>query len=427
MVCVILSILCISLGLNTNSVKAEVTAPTLQVNAKAAILIDVETGQVLYAYNENELLHPASMVKMMTEYLVMEAIKSGTLSWDTQVVASEYAAAIEGSGGLIAAGHTYSIEDLFKQMSIYSSNDATVLLAETVAGGTEEDFVRMMNDKAREFGLDEGAHFTNATGLDKGFTPPEVTPNIPGETLFTAHDAAKIARRIILDHPEVLNFTKIPRTEAWAGGPMIDNWNWMLEGWKDYNNNFTPFAYEGLDGLKTGTTELAKYNFTGTAQRGNMRLVSVVMGADDKSARFAETQKLLDYGFNNFEKKTILMPKAKVDVLQQVDIPKGKEKQVDVVLKEGLEVFVLKGMTEEAFTVTAEPLDEEERTAPIEAGQTLGTVTITYNGADIGIAETTKIDLVAVDDVEKAGWFTLLLRAIGSFFSDLFTSIKNIF
>lgn len=413
--------------MGTNTAYAEITAPSLQVDAKAAILIEAETGQVLYAYNKDELLHPASMVKMMTEYLVMEAIKAGTLSWDTPVTASEYAAAIEGSGGLIAEGHTYTVEDLFKQMSIYSSNDATVLLAETVSGGSEEDFVRMMNDKAREFGLDEGALFTNATGLDKGFTPPEYTPDIPGETLFTAHDAAKIARRIVLDHPEVLEFTKIPRTEAWEGGPIIDNWNWMLEGWKEYNNNFTPYAYDGLDGLKTGTTDLAKYNFTGTAQRGSIRLISVVMGAEDRASRFVETSKLLDYGFNNFEKKTILTPKTTIDALQSVEIPKGKETEVEVVLKEGLEVFMLKGMTEESFTITAEPLPEEERIAPIEAGQTLGTATITYNGPDIGISQTTTIELVAVEDVEKAGWFKLLLRAIGSFFSDLFNSIKNIF
>lgn len=420
----ILNVVMLSLAAGASA--AEPTAPSLNLNAKAAILIDADTGQVLYQSNKDELREPASMVKMMTEYLVMEAIDNGTINWDTQVTATEYAAGIGGSGALVAAGHQYTVEQLFKQMSIYSANDATVALAELVGGGTEDAFVGIMNEKAREFGLSEGAQFTNSTGLNKEDTG-EFSTSIPGESLFTAHDSAKIAQRIILDHPEVLEFTKIPTEPAWEGGPMMENWNRLLEGWKDYNNNYSSGAYQGLDGLKTGYTDEAGYCFTGTAQRGNMRLISVVMGTDGIQDRFDETRKLMDYGFNNFEKKTIFAPKTKLEALQTVEVPKGKETTVEVSTKDGLELLVLKGTTDTAFTVTAEPVAEDARTAPISTGQVVGTATVTYTGPDVGIPSTMTIDMVATQDVEKAGWFKLFLRAIGNFFSDLFGSIKNLF
>jgi D-alanyl-D-alanine carboxypeptidase (penicillin-binding protein 5/6) len=399
--------------------------PALSIQAAAAILIDADTGQILYEKNKDELRHPASMVKMMSEYLVMEAIENGVLSWDTIVTVSKYADAIGGSGALIAEGHKYTVEDLFKQMSIYSSNDATVALAEAVAG-SEEAFVHMMNEKAREFGLSEGAIFTNATGLNKEDTG-EYSPNIPGESMFTAHDAAIIAQRIIKDHPKILEFTKIPSAPAWENGPIMLNWNRILEGWKDYDNLFSKGAYEGLDGLKTGHTDEAGWCFTGTAKRGNIRLISVVMGTDSEQARFDETKKLLDYGFNNFERKTIVSPKTQLDVLPTVEVPKGKEREMRVVTGSGVSYLVLKGTTDDAFTLTAEPVAEEERTAPIASGQVLGKATLTYSGPSVGIPQTVTIDLVAAEDMEKAGWFTLLMRAIGDFFRDLFGSIKNLF
>jgi D-alanyl-D-alanine carboxypeptidase (penicillin-binding protein 5/6) len=413
------------LSLASEGAYAAPAAPSLTIQAESAILMDADTGQILFELNKDELRHPASMVKMMTEYLVMEAIENGAISWDTTVIVSKYADAIGGSGALIAEGHKYSVEDLFKQMSIYSSNDATVALAETVAG-SEEAFVHMMNDKAREFGLSEGAIFTNATGLNKEDTG-EYSPNIPGESMFTAHDAAIIAQRIIKDHPQILEFTKIPSAPAWENGPIMLNWNRILEGWKDYDNLFSAGAYEGLDGLKTGHTDEAGWCFTGTAQRGNIRLISVVMGTESEQARFNETKKLMDYGFNNFERKTILSPKTQIDVMPAIPVPKGKQKQVRVVTGSGVEYLVLKGTSDDAFKLTAEPVAEKDRTAPIESGQVLGKATITYEGPAIGIPETTTIDLVAAEDMEKAGWFTLLMRAIGAFFRDLFSSVKNLF
>ena len=408
--------------------KAETTADSLHLNVKAAVLIEAETGQILYSMNADQLRHPASMVKMMTEYIVAESIAEGKLRWEDEVTITEYAQAMPGSGIPLAAGHVYTVRDLFRQMSINSSNDATVALAEAVAG-TEEKFVHLMNEKAREFGLSEGAMFTNSTGLNKEDTG-KYSPNIPGESMFTALDAAKLAQRIILDHPEVLEFTSTPRATERENDPnshVMDNWNWMLENWKEYNNNFSrDFAYDGLDGLKTGHTDEAGWCFTGTAVRNGVRLISVVMGAETERGRFEETRKLLDYGFNNFEKQVIVPAKSTVDSLPEVEIKKGKSKRVKIVTEKGIELIVKKGTDLSLFTLEATPVDEEQRIAPIEKNQKLGVATLKYAGTDQQFGNI-EVSLVAAEDVEKAGWFTLLLRGIGEFFKNLFESIKNLF
>lgn len=425
------SLLLVCLWLITAGVgtaKAETAADSLHLNVEAAVLIEAKTGQILYSMNADELRHPASMVKMMTEYIVAESIAQGKLRWEDEVTISEYAQAMPGSGIPLAAGHVYTVRDLFRQMSINSSNDATVALAEAVAG-TEENFVHMMNEKAREFGLSEGAFFTNSTGLNKEDTG-KYTPNIPGESMFTALDAAKLAQRIILDHPEVLEFTSTPRGHERENDPnshVMDNWNWMLENWKEYNNNFSrDFAYEGLDGLKTGHTDEAGWCFTGTAERNGVRLISVVMGAKTERGRFEETRKLLDYGFNNFEKQVIVPAKSTIDELPEVEIKKGKSTKVKVVTEKGIELLVKKGTDLSLFTLEAAPVDEEQRIAPIEKNQKLGSATLKYTGTDQQF-EQIEISLVAAEDVEKAGWFKLLLRGIGDFFRNLFESIKNLF
>jgi len=399
--------------------------PALEVSS--AVLIEAETGQVLFAMNKDEPRPPASMAKMMTEYVVLEAIKSGRLSWSDTVVISEYADSVTGSGGLLAAGETYTVEDLFKNMSIFSGNDASVALAERIAG-SEEAFAHMMNDKAREIGLSENTYFINATGLPRADMKDNAPASLPGETMMTAHDAAKLARRIVLDHPEMLEYSSM--TEAYLKPNderyRMINWNWMLEGWKSYNNNFTPFAYEGLDGLKTGHTSAAGYCFTGTAERGGIRLISVVMNAASERKRFEETKKLLDYGFENFEKKTVLLPKAEIQELATVPVSKGKVKEVGVVTDQGVEFLVEKGTGPEKFTITVEVAGEEERTAPISKGQVVGKVTVSYAAPDGQTLEKT-VNLVTSDEVEKANWFVLLMRGIGEFFKDLISGIKNLF
>lgn len=404
---------------------AEAAAFDLKLEVKAAILIEAETGQVLYEYNADEPLPPASMSKMMTEYLVLEQIQQNKLKWDDIVTASRYAATVGGSGGMIGIGEKLTVKDVFYEMSIYSGNDGSVALAEHIAG-SEENFARMMNAKARELGLSDQAHFINATGLPRADLGANAPAGIPGETLMSARDAAKLARRLILDHPEILEFTRIPskKLRERDKDPMI-NYNWMLEG--NINTNYlSKYAYPGLDGLKTGSTDEAGYCFTGTAQRDGMRLISVVMGTSSEPKRFDETRKLLDYGFNQFEKRTVVSAKSEVAAMKAIPIKKGTKTEAPVVAENALALVVPKGTKDDEFVFQAEAADENSRIAPIKQGDVLGKLTVSFTlPGDIVVSQET--NLVAAEDVGKGSWFKLLFRAIRGYFADLFTSIKNQF
>nr|WP_193581135.1 D-alanyl-D-alanine carboxypeptidase family protein [Paenibacillus aceris] len=397
------------------------TAPTgneLKVNAKSAIIMEASTGAVLYEMNADEALPPASMAKMMTEYLAMESIKEGKFKWDSQVTASKNAADVIGSGQLIAENETLSFKDMFNAMSIYSANDASVAFAELLGGGSEENFAKMMNEKAKQLGMSDKANFISATGLSRADlkNPPQ---SIEGETKMTARDAAILAYNILKDHKEILEFTKIPslKLRPTDKTPMI-NWNWMLEG-NSTNANFKKYAYQGLDGLKTGSTDDAGYCFTGTAERNGMRLITVVMGTKTEPERFNETRKLLDYGFNNFEIKPYLNAKQEIDSLKVVNIKKGVQTQVPLVTKTGLTFVTKKGAKDTDFKITAEPLEESKLVAPIAKGDTLGKVKVSYNGQE------KTVDLIANDDVKKGSWIRLLFRSIKNFFGDMFKGIKG--
>lgn len=407
--------------MSSNTSFAETSSGGMSLEVGSAILMEASTGQVLYSYNENEALPPASMSKMMTEYLVLDAIKSGAISWDETVVTSENAATTlpAGSRIFLAEGDRHTVEDLYIAMAIASANDATVALAEFVAG-TEENFAHRMNEKAREIGLSEHAHFINSTGLNREHMVEKYRPtSIPGETLMTAKDAAILAVHILRDHPVMTDYSSIPYYQfRERDATPMENLNQMLEVWEEYNNFYTRTAYPGLDGFKTGYTVEAGYCFTGTAERDGMRLVTVVMNTDTRDKRFEETRKLMDYGFNNFEKRTIIPAKSEIDVLHTLPVTKGLEHEVSVVTEEGLEMMVRIEDTDENFSLEAVAVDEEHLEAPIQQGEILGTLTVTYDGYEK--AEYT-IHLVATDDVERAGWFRLFFRAIGDFFSSIFS------
>lgn len=392
----------------------------LKLAVKSAILMDAASGTILYEMNADIALPPASMAKMMTEYLVMEAIESGKIKLDDKVTASQYAADVIGSGGQIAKGEQLTVKQLFSAMSIYSANDASVALAEYISG-TEENFAKEMNSKARELGLSANANFINATGLSRADLGKYAPTTVAGETLMSAKDAAILARRVILDHKDVLTYTKIPsqKLREKDPAPMI-NWNWMLEGNKD-NVNFKKYSFPGLDGLKTGHTVEAGYCFTSTAERNGMRLISVVMGTATEPKRFEETRKVLEYGFNNFEMKTVLTAQSTMESLKTVKLKKGDKKEIAAVTESGLSIIVKKGTTDSQITKEAIPSDASKLIAPIKKGQVVGLVKVTYNN------KTHEVNLVASEDMNKANWFKLLFRAIGTFFSELFAGIKNLF
>lgn len=411
---------------------ASAAAAVVKVSAKAAILIDAESGQVLYENNADTPLPPASMAKMMTEYIVMEKVKSGDLSWDQMVPVSRYAANVGGSGGLLAENEQLSVKDMLYALSIYSSNDASVALAEFISG-SEAAFAGLMNETAAKIGLDATTHFTSATGLVRDDLKEEFRNNpLEGDTLITARSVAKLGYTLIKDDPDILEFTKIPEKKLREKDqyPMT-NWNWMLEGKKDTNFQ-KQYAYPGLDGLKTGSTDAAGYCFTGTAVRGNLRLISVVMNATPEgvekptskqreASRFTETRKLLDYGFNNFEKKTVVTKDSTIEDLAIVKVKKGAKKTVPVVTGADVTMIMEKGAPDSEITRVTQALDESKLVAPLAKGTEVGTLKVKYKNTE------KEIKLVTTDDVKKAGWFTLFFRGIGSFFSGLADKIKSIF
>jgi D-alanyl-D-alanine carboxypeptidase (penicillin-binding protein 5/6) len=408
--------------INPSSVQAADPAPALNLEVKSAILMEASTGQILYENNADVALPPASMAKMMTEYLVLESIQDGKLKWEDSVTASKNASDVIGSGQLIAEGETLTVKDMFAAMSIYSANDASVALAERI-GGTEENFAKMMNETAKKLGMSDQAHFINATGLSRADMKTYAPTSIEGETLMTAKDAAILAQHIVTEHKEVLDFTKITNQKLREKDTTaMLNWNWMLEGnANNANTSLRQYAYQGLDGLKTGHTDEAKYCFTGTAERNGLRIISVVMGAETEPKRFIETRKLLDYGFTNFEIKSYLGPDLEIDSLKTVNIKKGVETEVGLVTEKGTTFVVKKGAADDHFKLTAEPVEESQLVAPITKGQKLGTLKVTYEGQE------QTINLVAKDDVKKGGMFRLLFRSIGNFFSDMFSGIKDMF
>jgi D-alanyl-D-alanine carboxypeptidase (penicillin-binding protein 5/6) len=403
---------------------AQAALPDLQLQARAAILMDAETGQVLYQLNADEPLPPASMAKMMTEYLVEKSVQEGKISWSDVVTVGDNAAKQIGSRVFLAKGDKHTVEELYKATAIASANDASVQLAEYIAG-SEQEFVKLMNQTAREMGL-TNTHFINATGLDRADMPEEFRPAENRETEMSARDAAMLAYHIIKEVPQLLETAKIPSLKfRERDDKPTPNWNWMLESNKDVPN-FRKFAYPGVDGLKTGHTSRAGNNFTGTALRDGTRLIAVVMqvpGGVNDGNRFLETAKLFDYGFNNFEKKSIVEAKQQAGTLP---VKKGKQKQVSAITASDITILVPKGTTVEIAETTINEL-ADGLTAPIKAGDHIGTVTYKYPDPVTGETRTGTVDLLAGEDVEKANWFVLLLRSIGGFFSGLFKGIVDMF
>lgn len=397
-------------------------AETLDIKGQAAILIDGESGRILYQKNPDEKLHPASMTKMMTEYILLENIKKGNITWEQNVPISDYAHNISQNTTLsnvpLRKDGQYNVRELYESMAIYSANGSTIALAELIAG-TEAEFVKMMNDKAAELGLKD-YNFVNSTGLNNSdLMDMQPAGEKNDENIMSARAVATLAFRLLKDYPEVLNTCSIPK-KIFKEGTQMDNWNWMLPS--------LVYGYNGMDGLKTGSTDLGGYSFTATAKRGDLRLISVVMKTGSYEERFSETRKLLDYGFNNYSKKELYPAGYKIADKAEIPVVKGKQKKVAVESKEPLVVTIKKG-EENSF----EPLYELDKslspdgnslTAPLEKGQTIGYLVANYKGSDdygyITGNNTNKVPLIAAAQVKKAGWLTLAFRSIIEFFSSLF-------
>lgn len=389
----------------------------LSIDAKSAILVDAQTGQVLFDQNADEALPPASMVKLMTEYLILESISNKNLKWDETITISEFSSAISTnktlSGIPKAKGDQYTVKDLFYAVTIYSDNGAAIALAERIAG-TEEDFTKKMNETAVKLGLSKGARFINSSGLDRVDLGKYAPASIQGESTFSARDGAMIAYHLLKLYPEILEYTKIPSKpfRPTDKNPMI-NYNWMLEG-NANNINFRKFVYPGMDGLKTGHTDNAGYCFTGTASKDGTRFISVVMGAKTRESSFNETRRIMDYGFNNFERREVVAAKTDVNELPTVTVSKALNKTVPVVTENAITFMVKKGTPADAFKREAIAIEESKLVAPLKQGDVVGALTVSYNNT------VQKVNLVAKEDVAKASWIRLFFRSIKNFFAGIF-------
>ncbi len=363
------------------SVHAEQPKVELATEARSAILIERDTGAILYEKNAHEPLPPASMTKIMTMLLIMEAIDQGKLKLDERVRASEYAASMGGSQIFLEPGEEMTVDDLLKGVAIGSGNDASVALAERIAG-SEEAFVHMMNEKARQLGLKHTA-FENTTGL-------------PAKNHYsTAYDMAVMAK-------ELLKYDLITKYTGTYEDYLRENTNKKF--WLVNTNRLVKF-YPGVDGLKTGYTSEAKYCLTATAKKGNMRVIAVVFGAPTPKARNAQITKMLDYAFSHYEAKPLY---KKDETIAIVPVSKGKKKAVAAVTSEPISVLLKKGEKSEAVKTTWK-LNKKVK-APVKKGDVLGTLIVKKDGAVIA-----KSPLVAKEQVEEANMWELFKRMFSSF------------
>jgi serine-type D-Ala-D-Ala carboxypeptidase (penicillin-binding protein 5/6) len=423
----------------TNIVQAEAQ---LDVNADAAILIEASSGRVLYEKNADTVLGIASMTKMMTEYLLLEAIKEGRVKWEQEYSVTEYVWQLSQDRSLsnvpLRRDGKYNLRELYEAMVIYSANGATAAIAEVI-GGSEANFVKMMNEKAQELGL-ENYKFVNSHGLNnrdlKGMHPEGTGPE--EENVMSARATGKLAYRLLSEFPEVLDTASIDKKKFREGTDdeiNMENWNWMLPS--------LVFGYEGVDGIKTGTTDFAGYCFTGTAKRDGKRFITVVMNAKNADgqgnykARFDETRKMFDYAFSNYAIEEILPANSKIKGSESLPVIKGKNDKVKLYTKDAIEMIILNGEKDQYQPVAV--LDKKklnkkgELTAPVKKGEVVGYVTIKAKGdknisfLDEKANDQIKVELVAAEDVEKANWFILMMRAIGDFFSGIWKSAASLF
>lgn len=397
----------------------------LGLTVDASILIDAESGKILYEQNANTPLGIASMTKMMTEYILLDAIAEGKVTWDQQYRVTDYTYKVSQDRLLsnvpLRADGTYSIKELYDAMAIYSANAATIAIAETIAG-TETEFLKLMNKKAEEIGLKD-YKFVNSSGLNNenlyGMHPSGTGST--DENIMPASSVAKLAYHLLKDHPEVLETASITKQTFRPGTDdaiEMSNWNFMLPG--------LVYEYEGVDGLKTGTTDYAGHSFTGTAKRGDKRLIAVVMKAVDSKgegsykARFDATAKLFDYGFAQFDTVEVLPANYVFDNQKTLPVTKGKEDSVKIGTTEAVS-FMMNTNDKESYTPKL-VLDKEQLEADVEKGTVVGKLVLEREGAaDYGYinGKTIEVDVVTLEDVERKGGVSLFFGSIGGFIGDL--------
>lgn len=355
------------------SIRAEELLP----NAKSGLLIEASTGEIIYEKNKDEKVPVASMTKMVAQIIILENIEKGTLTWNEKIKVSSNAAGMGGSQIWLQPGEEMTVRDLMKGITMASANDATVALAERIAG-TEEAFVQQMNEKVKELGL-KNTHFVNPTGLDEE------------NHYSSAYDMGLIAKEL-LKHEQILEFSKVYEDYIRQDTP---NKYWVV------NTNKLVRFYEGADGLKTGFTDNAGYCMAVTAKRDGMRLIAIVLGETSGKVRNQETSELLDYGFNLYKADVV---KTKKDIITEIKINKGTKDKVTISPNEDIIVLKKKSELSKKYDLETNLNDIK---LPIKKGDVLGKLLV-KDGNNI----LRKVDLIANNNVNKLGYFKMIFETL---------------
>lgn len=407
----------------TSSFAATKENNNFSVEAKAALAFDFETGKILYEKNSEEKLEIASLTKLISLYVVQTKIASGELAWDTPVTISKAVSELSLSSELsnipLMEGQNYSVKELFDAATIVSANAATVALAEKVAG-TEFAFVDLMKEQLIAWGI-ENPLIVNASGLNNEDIPGEIYPGSArtDENKLTAKELALVSRNLIRDFPEtlqvtsqsVLNYTNLDNEES-----IMYTTNLLLPG--------MPYAKAGVDGLKTGTTDLAGRSLITTMKKDNQRVITILLNAtdqEDPDARYTETSRLLDYAFGSWESKAVVTKGQMIPTVEPIPVEKSLEGSVDLIAQDTIELFL--PIKEDLNTVDfkLDYLDNQALLiAPVEANQAVAKLTVTYPQDTLGYLEPVEAlttILVTKSSVEKANFFQLTWQKIQQFFS----------
>ncbi len=372
-------------------VSEDMTAnPNLNIESASAVLIEGSTGSILYEKNKDEQRFPASITKIMTLVLIFEALDSGKIALTDKVTVSEHAASMGGSQVYLEPNESQTVENMIKCITIASANDACVAMAEFI-GGSETEFVAMMNKKAAELNM-KNTKFMNCCGLDDTIAE--------GSHYSSAYDIALMSRELITKHPEISKYST-----TWMDSII----HVTKKGETEFgltNTNKLVRTYTGITGLKTGSTSKAKYCLSATAKRNDMDLIAVVMAAPEPKQRFAEAASMLDYGFANC---SMYHDDNKDVVIKPVKVKRGKQEKIQPCVRKPYAYLLLKGKT--ADKITKKPMLKESIIAPVKQGEPIGEMVYSYDGQKIG-----SVPIVAAEDVNEAKFIDFLAKASKKFF-----------
>ncbi|PWM80123.1 MAG: D-alanyl-D-alanine carboxypeptidase [Clostridium sp.] len=369
-----------SVGLNSSS--ATVTNNPLALDCGAACLIEQSSGLIIYDYNMHEKLRPASVTKIMSLLLIMEALDSGKIQLTDKIPCTEDAAKMGGSQIWLDVRETLTVEEMLKAICVVSANDCVVAMADYLEG-SQDAFVKKMNQKAQELGMNDTT-FKNCHGIDED------------GHLTSAYDIAIMSRELLMNHPSITKYTTIWMDSLRDGKSSLVNTNKLVRN------------YNGCTGLKTGSTSIALYNLSASATRNNLSLIAVVLKAPTPAIRFSNAQKLLDYGFSNY---TVTSFGKKGDVIKSVEIKKGTSSSVDAILENDAEVLMSNGSSKD---ITQEIKLDDTFTAPILEGQKLGEVEFSINGNVVST-----VNLVANKSSDKLSFGSIIKFVMNKWFNML--------